>query len=188
MEQSNRWTRSREWLVLFSVGTGGVSTVHGSMCCGTVPKQHQRVAVGGSLVHRMCRISWVLRSLLWDVQLDSFTGNVERIALWHWENCVKIHYNKRLLENIVKNALLLCVWRDSWIQATQTPASRQLNCLFHCLWEGIITTQHIENKGAVCSTKTTDIRPKTSSLSKTEPVLTSAGGQRGWWLLNPNGP
>lgn len=136
MEQSNRWTRSREWLVLFTVGAAGVSTVHSSMCCGTVPKQHRRVAVGGSLVHRMCRISWVLRSSLWDVQLVWFTGNVERIALWHWENCGKIRDYKRLLENKVKNTLLLRVWRDSWIQVTQTPASRQLNCLFHRLWAG----------------------------------------------------
>lgn len=110
MEQSNRWTRSREWLVLFSVGTGGVSTVHGSMCCGTLPKQHQRAAVGGSLVHRMCRISWALRSSLWDVQLDWFTGNVERIALWHWENCVKIRNN-----NSQKHAPPLCV---TWFMNT----------------------------------------------------------------------
>lgn len=115
MEQSNRWTRSREWLVLFTVGTAGVSTVHGSMCCGTVPKQHRRVAVGGSLVHRMCRISWALRSSLWDVQPDWYTGNVERIALWHWENCGKIRDNKQLLENTVKNTPPLYV---TWFMNT----------------------------------------------------------------------
>lgn len=42
----------------FSVSTDGVSTVYDIMYSGIVPKQHQLVTVGVSLVDRMCGISY----------------------------------------------------------------------------------------------------------------------------------